>query len=88
MLYAPIDENQPRRLQGAFIPRADLRGWSITVPAGRAGDEIIPQLPEDDEDCRRAEVSDKLYAAAEFVIGEGEACLRPQRRFRSARAGR
>lgn len=94
MLYAPIDENQPRRLQGAFIPRADLqRVVDHLCRQGEPEYEIIPQLPEDDEDfAGELEVSDKLYAAAvEFVIGEGEASVSGlQRRFKIgyARAGR
>ena len=78
MLYAPIDENQPRRLQGAFIPRADLqRVVDHLCRQGEPEYEIIPQLPEDDEDfAGELEVSDKLYAAA-VVIGEAGLGLRP-----------
>ncbi|MGD9496104.1 MAG: DNA translocase FtsK 4TM domain-containing protein [Armatimonadota bacterium] len=95
MLYSPIDANQPRRLQGAFIPRSDLqRLVDYLCTQGEPEFEIIPQLPDDDEDdfAAELEVSDKLYAAAvEFVMGEGEASVSGlQRRFKIgyARAGR
>ncbi len=95
MLYSPIDDNQPRRLQGAFIPRADLqRVVDHLVTQGEPEFEIIPQLPDDDDEdfAGELEVSDKLYAAAvEHVVGEGEASVSGlQRRFKIgyARAGR
>ena len=95
MLYSPIDANQPRRLQGAFIPRADLqRLVEYLCSQGEPDFEIIPQAPEDDDDdfAGEIEVSDKLYAAAvEFVVGETEASVSGlQRRFKIgyARAGR
>ncbi len=95
MLYSPIDANQPRRLQGAFIPRSDLqRLVDYLCEQGEPDFEIIPQTPDDDEEDFAAEidVSDKLYAAAvEFVVGEGEASVSGlQRRFKIgyARAGR
>jgi len=94
MLYSPIDANQPRRLQGAFIPRADLqRLVEYLCSQGEPDFEIIPQLPDDDADfAGELEVSDKLYAAAvEHVVGEGEASVSGlQRRFKIgyARAGR
>jgi len=95
MLYSPIDANQPRRLQGAFIPRADLqRLVEYLCSQGEPDFEIIPQAPEDDDDdfAGDLEVSDKLYqAAVEFVVGEGEASVSGlQRRFKIgyARAGR
>jgi len=95
MLYSPIDANQPRRLQGAFIPRADLqRLVEYLCSQGEPDFEIIPQAPEDDDEdfAGDLEVSDKLYqAAVEFVVGEGEASVSGlQRRFKIgyARAGR
>jgi len=95
MLYSPIDANQPRRLQGAFIPRSDLqRLVDFLCSQGEPEFEIIPQLPDEDEDdfAAEIEVSDKLYAAAvEYVVGEGEASVSGlQRRFKIgyARAGR
>lgn len=95
MLYSPIDANQPRRLQGAFIPRPDLqRLVDYLCSQGEPDFQIIPQAPDDDEDdfAGEIEVSDKLYAAAvEFVVGEGEASVSGlQRRFKIgyARAGR
>ncbi|MFW5869072.1 MAG: DNA translocase FtsK, partial [Armatimonadota bacterium] len=95
MLYSPIDDNQARRLQGAFIPRSDLqRLVEYLCSQGEPDFDIIPQAPEDDEGDFAAEidVSDKLYAAAvEYVVGEGEASVSGlQRRFKIgyARAGR
>ncbi|MBD3291865.1 MAG: hypothetical protein GF393_03010, partial [Armatimonadia bacterium] len=95
MLYSPIDDNQARRLQGAFIPRSDLqRLVEYLCSQGEPDFDIIPQAPEDDEGDFAAEidVSDKLYTAAvEFVVGEGEASVSGlQRRFKIgyARAGR
>lgn len=95
MLYSPLDQNQPRRLQGAFIPRPDLqRIVDHLCKQGEPDYQIIPQLPdEDDEDfAGELEVSDKLYAAAvEYVVNEGEASVSGlQRRFKVgyARAGR
>ncbi|MFW6155997.1 MAG: DNA translocase FtsK 4TM domain-containing protein [Armatimonadota bacterium] len=95
MLYAPIDANQARRLQGAFIPRSDLqRVVDYLCKQGEPDFDIIPQTPDEDEDDFAADidVSDKLYAAAvEFVVGEGEASVSGlQRRFKIgyARAGR
>jgi len=95
MLYSPIDANQARRLQGAFIPRADLqRLVDYLCSQGEPDFDIIPQVPEDDDDdfAGAIEVSDKLYAAAvEFVVGETEASVSGlQRRFKIgyARAGR
>lgn len=95
MLYSPIDENQPRRLQGAFIPRSDLqRIVDYLCTQGEPDFQIIPQAPDEDgEDfAGDLEVSDKLYAAAvEFVVGETEASVSGlQRRFKIgyARAGR
>ncbi|MGC9316655.1 MAG: DNA translocase FtsK 4TM domain-containing protein [Armatimonadota bacterium] len=95
MLYSPIDANQPRRLQGAFIPRSDLqRLVDYLCEQGEPDFGIIPQVPDDDEEdfAAEIEVSDKLYAAAvEFVVGEGEASVSGlQRRFKIgyARAGR
>ncbi len=95
MLYSPIDDNQPRRLQGAFIPRADLqRVVDYLATQGEPEFEIIPQLPDDDDEdfAGELEVSDKLYAAAvEHVVNEGEASVSGlQRRFKIgyARAGR
>lgn len=95
MLYSPIDDNQARRLQGAFIPRSDLqRLVDYLCSQGEPEFDIIPQVPDDDEDdfAGEIEVSDKLYAAAvEHVVGEGEASVSGlQRRFKIgyARAGR
>ncbi len=94
MLYSPIDANQPRRLQGAFIPRSDLqRLVDYLCSQGEPEFEIIPQLPDDEDDfAAEIEVSDKLYAAAvEHVMGEEEASVSGlQRRFKIgyARAGR
>jgi S-DNA-T family DNA segregation ATPase FtsK/SpoIIIE len=95
MLYSPIDDNQARRLQGAFIPRSDLqRLVDYLCSQGEPDFEIIPQAPDDDEGdfASEIEVSDKLYqAAVEFVVGETEASVSGlQRRFKIgyARAGR
>lgn len=95
MLYSPIDDNQARRLQGAFIPRSDLqRLVDYLCNQGEPDYEIIPQTPDEDGDDFAAEidVSDKLYAAAvEYVVGESEASVSGlQRRFKIgyARAGR
>jgi len=95
MLYSPIDDNQARRLQGAFIPRSDLhRLVEYLCSQGEPDFDIIPQAPEDDGGDFAAEidVSDKLYTAAvEYVVGEGEASVSGlQRRFKIgyARAGR
>ncbi|MFW5867367.1 MAG: DNA translocase FtsK 4TM domain-containing protein [Armatimonadota bacterium] len=95
MLYSPIDDNQARRLQGAFIPRSDLqRLVEFLCSQGEPDYEIIPQAPDEDEGDFAAEidVSDKLYAAAvEYVVGESEASVSGlQRRFKIgyARAGR
>ncbi len=95
MLYSPIDDNQARRLQGAFIPRPDLqRLVDYLCSQGEPDFDIIPQAPDDDEEdfAGEIEVSDKLYAAAvEHVVSEGEASVSGlQRRFKIgyARAGR
>jgi DNA segregation ATPase FtsK/SpoIIIE, S-DNA-T family len=95
MLYSPIDDNQTRRLQGAFIPRPDLqRLVDHLCSQGEPEYEIIPQAPDDDEGdfAGDLEVSDTLYTAAvEHVVGEGEASVSGlQRRFKIgyARAGR
>ncbi|MFO8080660.1 MAG: DNA translocase FtsK 4TM domain-containing protein [Armatimonadota bacterium] len=95
MLYSPIDDNQARRLQGAFIPRSDLqRLVEYLCAQGEPDFDIIPQTPDDDEGDFAAEidVSDKLYeAAVEYVVGETEASVSGlQRRFKIgyARAGR
>ncbi len=95
MLYSPIDANQARRLQGAFIPRSDLqRLVDYLSKQGEPDFDIIPQTPDDDGEDFAADidVSDKLYTAAvEYVVGESEASVSGlQRRFKIgyARAGR
>jgi len=95
MLYAPIDANQPMRLQGAYVPREDLQRLADYLRTqGEPEFEIIPQVPDKDEEdfASDLEVSDRLYAAAvQYVVSQGEASVSMlQRRFKIgyARAGR
>ncbi len=95
MLYAPVDANQSKRLQGAYVPREDLQRLTDYLRTqGEPEFEIIPQVPDDDDEdfASDLEVSDKLYAAAvQYVVSEGEASVSMlQRRFKIgyARAGR
>jgi S-DNA-T family DNA segregation ATPase FtsK/SpoIIIE len=95
MLYAPVDANQAKRLQGAYVPREDLQRLTDYLRTqGEPEFEIIPQVPDDDDEdfASDLEVSDKLYAAAvQYVVSEGEASVSMlQRRFKIgyARAGR
>ncbi|MCD6361890.1 MAG: DNA translocase FtsK, partial [Armatimonadetes bacterium] len=95
MLYSPADANQPMRVQGAFVPRPDLqRIVDHLTSQGEPDFQIIPQVPDEDEEdfAGDLEVSDKLYAAAvQYIVGEGEASVSMlQRRFKIgyARAGR
>jgi len=95
MLYSPADSNHPMRVQGAFVPRADLRRIvDYLTEQGEPDFDIIPQVPDDDDEdfAGDLEVSDKLYAAAvQYIVGEAEASVSGlQRRFKIgyARAGR
>jgi len=94
MLYAPIDANKPRRIQGAFVPRDDIERIVKHVNSqGEPQFDIIPEVPEDDEDFSgEMEASDELYSAAvQYVVGEQAASVSMiQRRFKVgyARAGR
>jgi S-DNA-T family DNA segregation ATPase FtsK/SpoIIIE len=94
MLYAPIDAPKPRRIQGAFVPREDIQKIADFLrDQGEPEFEIIPELPEEEEDfSEEMEASDELYeAAAEYVVQEQMASVSMiQRRFKVgyARAGR
>lgn len=94
MLYAPLDASKPRRIQGAFVERQDIeRVVRHLRDQGEPRFDIIPEVPEDEEDFSgEMEASDELFAAAaEYVISEQEASVSMiQRRFKVgyARAGR
>jgi S-DNA-T family DNA segregation ATPase FtsK/SpoIIIE len=94
MLYAPLDAPKPKRIQGSFVPRDDINQVAEYLRSqGEPDFQIIPELPEGEEDfSEEMEVGDELFAAAvEYVVGEQMASVSMiQRRFKVgyARAGR
>jgi len=94
MLYAPLDASKPIRMQGSFVPRSDIeKVVAYLHEQGEPDFQIIPDLPEDEEDYgAELETSDELYAAAvQYVVAEQQASVSMlQRRFKVgyARAGR
>lgn len=94
MLYAPLDAPKPIRMQGSFVPRADIEKIVTHLcEQGEPDFEIIPDVPEEEEDYgAELSASDELYrAAVEYVVAEQQASVSMlQRRFKVgyARAGR
>jgi S-DNA-T family DNA segregation ATPase FtsK/SpoIIIE len=94
MLYSPLDASKPRRIQGAFVARADIeRVVEHLRSQGEPQFDIIPETPEEEDDYGDdLDTSDELYAAAvQYVVQEQEASVSMlQRRFKVgyARAGR
>lgn len=94
MLYAPFDENKPRRVQGAYVDRADLE--KIVDHLREQGEphyEIIPEVRDEQGSyADEADPSDELFeAAVQLVVANQEASVSMlQRRFKIgyARAGR
>jgi S-DNA-T family DNA segregation ATPase FtsK/SpoIIIE len=94
MLYLPFDENKPRRVQGAYVKRADLEKMVDHLrQQGEPQYEIIPEVKDElGSYADEADPSDELFdAAVELVVGNQEASVSMlQRRFKVgyARAGR
>ncbi len=94
MLYLPFDENKPRRVQGAYVDRADLE--KIVDHLREQGEpqyEIIPEVRDEQGSyADEADPSDELFeAAVRLVVSNQEASVSMlQRRFKIgyARAGR
>lgn len=85
MLYAPLDASKPVRIQGAFIPSADVEAVvkAITDQVAPAyEEEMAPTDPE--EASENADSEDDLYDEAKaFVIQQQSASTSMlQRRFR------
>ncbi len=94
MLFLPFDESKPRRVQGAYVRRADLE--KVVEHLREQGEpqyEIIPEVRDGTGSyADEADPSDELYeAAVELVVANQEASVSMlQRRFKIgyARAGR
>jgi S-DNA-T family DNA segregation ATPase FtsK/SpoIIIE len=94
MLHAPLEAPKPKRIQGSFVPREDIvKVGEYLRSQGEPDFQIIPELPEGEEDFgEEMEVGDELFAAAvDYVVQEQMASVSMlQRRFKVgyARAGR
>ncbi|WP_125704051.1 FtsK/SpoIIIE family DNA translocase [Lacticaseibacillus daqingensis] len=85
MLYDPIDASKPVRIQGAFIPSADVEAVvaAITAQVDPAYEEDMAPSDTVEADAN-ADSEDELYEEARtFVIQQGSASTSMlQRRFR------
>jgi S-DNA-T family DNA segregation ATPase FtsK/SpoIIIE len=94
MLFLPFDANKPRRVQGAYVRRADLeRIVEHLREQGEPQYDIVPEVKDDRGSyADEADPSDELFeAAVELVVANQEASVSMlQRRFKVgyARAGR
>lgn len=94
MLFLPFDENKPRRVQGAYVSRADLEKVVDHLrEQGEPHYEIIPEVKDElGSYAEEADPSDELFeAAVRLVVANQEASVSMlQRRFKIgyARAGR
>ncbi|KRM87753.1 FtsK SpoIIIE family DNA translocase [Lacticaseibacillus thailandensis DSM 22698 = JCM 13996] len=86
MLYDPIDMNKPQRVQGAFIPSADVEAvvQYITNQVAPAYDEsMIPTAEDEQTDEPGAEEDELFNDALAFVAQKQSASTSMlQRRFR------
>ncbi|WP_057893363.1 FtsK/SpoIIIE family DNA translocase [Lacticaseibacillus brantae] len=85
MLYEPVDANKPVRIQGAFIPSADVEAVvnAITSQVAPAYDDNMAPS-ETDDTAGGADSEDEYYDdAVDFVRQQGSASTSMlQRRFR------
>ncbi|WP_338214618.1 FtsK/SpoIIIE family DNA translocase [Lacticaseibacillus salsurivasis] len=85
MLYAPIDAAKPMRIQGAFIPSADVEAVVKAITDQVAPEYVEDMAPSETSDkADQGDSEDELYEEAKaFVIEQqGASTSLLQRRFR------
>jgi S-DNA-T family DNA segregation ATPase FtsK/SpoIIIE len=85
MLYAPIDAAKPMRIQGAFIPSADVEAVVKAITDQVAPEYVEDMAPSESTDkADQGDSEDELYEEAKaFVIEQqGASTSLLQRRFR------
>ncbi len=86
MLYDPIDMNKPQRVQGAFIPSADVEAVVkfITDQVKPAYDEQMIPTAEDEKQEEGGDSDDELFDDALKFVREKQSASTSmlQRRFR------
>ncbi len=95
MLFISSEMSKPLRLQGAYIPGADVDRIADFLRSQAEPDyQVVPEVADDEtaDYTAEADVGDELFeAAVRYVVAEGEASVSMlQRRFKIgyARAGR
>lgn len=86
MLYDPIDMNKPQRVQGAYIPSADVEAIVkfITDQVAPAYDESMIPTAEDEQPDDQGDAEDDLFDEALAFVAQkqGASTSMLQRRFR------